>query len=103
MKELKDSKTRKSGCYTCKYSKPETLHGRQETRCLLDNMLVMRPSKGCPELKIMTNADRIRRMTDEEMAAQLEAFICAKVEECRREDISCIDCTMKWLKQEVAE
>lgn len=50
-----------------------------------------------------SNADRIRQMTDEEMASQLEAFICNKVEECRREDISCIDCAMKWLKQEVAE
>lgn len=68
MKELKDGRTRKSGCYTCKYSKPETIHGRQEIRCLLDNMLVMRPSKGCAELKIVTNGDVIRRMTDKELA-----------------------------------
>lgn len=68
MKERGNSRKRKSGCYACKYSKPETLHGRQEIRCLLDNMLVMRPSKGCPELKITTNGDVIRRMTDRELA-----------------------------------
>ena len=48
----------------------------------------------------MTNGDRIRKMTDEELATQLEAFICHKVKECRAEDISCIDCALKWLKQE---
>ena len=50
-----------------------------------------------------SNADRIRQMEDEELATQLEAFICHNVKECRREDISCIDCAMNWLKQEVVE
>ena len=48
----------------------------------------------------MTNADRIRQMTDEELAARLEAYICNQVDECRAEDVRCIDCTLKWLKQE---
>lgn len=48
-----------------------------------------------------SNADRIRQMTDEELATQLEAFICNKIKQCRREDINCIECALKWLKQEV--
>lgn len=48
-----------------------------------------------------SNADRIRQMTEEELATQLEAFICHNVEECRREDINCVECALKWLKQEV--
>ena len=51
----------------------------------------------------MTNGDRIRKMTDEELATQLEAFICHKVKECRAEDISCVECAMQWLKQEACE
>ena len=51
--------------------------------------------------KPKSNADHIRQMMDEELATQLEAFICNKVEECRREDISCVECALKWLKQEV--
>lgn len=51
----------------------------------------------------MTNGEKIRAMTDEELAIQLEAFICHNVEECRREDISCTECALKWLKQEVSE
>ena len=50
-----------------------------------------------------SNADNIRQMDDEELATQLEAFICNKIKQCRREDISCIECALKWLKQEVAE
>lgn len=56
----------------------------------------------CEDCKPKTNADRIRKMTDEELAIELEAFICNKVKKCRREDISCIDCALKWLKQEVS-
>lgn len=50
----------------------------------------------------MTNGDKIRAMTDEELAIQLEEFICYNVKECRREDISCTECALKWLKQEVS-
>lgn len=47
-----------------------------------------------------SNADNIRQMEDEELSTQLEAFICNKVKQCKREDISCIECALKWLKQE---
>ena len=48
-----------------------------------------------------SNADNIRQMEDEELATQLEAFICHNVKECRREDINCVECALKWLKQGV--
>lgn len=107
MPDRGNNKTKKSGCYACKYSKPETLHGRQETRCLLDDMLVMRPSKGCTKLKkkVMTNADRIRRMTDEELAEFFDKISDCQTcidnpSKCR---VECIDSRLKWLKQEVSE
>lgn len=67
----------------------------------------------------MTNSDRIRNMTDEELAAMLEEYICNQVNECRlveffdtKAEISyhihnkctwdkkCSDCVLEWLKQE---
>lgn len=51
----------------------------------------------------ITNGDRIRSMTDEELAVQLEAFICDNVKLCRAEDISCTECALNWLKQEAKE
>ena len=50
----------------------------------------------------MTNAERIRNMTDEELAMRLEAYICKVVGECEA-GVNCIECTMNWLKQEVQE
>ena len=51
----------------------------------------------------MTNGEKLRQMTDEELAVELEAFVCDKVIECRAEDISCTECALKWLKQEAKE
>ena len=99
----------KTGCHICKHAKTENLHGRQEVRCCLDDMLVMRPSKGCNycEKKALSNADRIRQMTDEELAEWLNGI-------CNRciSDSGCTGCPIydgcaadvgwqeKWLKQE---
>lgn len=100
-----NNKTKKSGCYACKYSKSETLHGRQEIRCLLDNMLVMRPSKGCTERKIMTNADRIRQMTDEDISDILCFADCetgkVKCPAINNQHCSgdCCGHFLRWLKQ----
>lgn len=53
----------------------------------------------------ITNADRIRAMTDEEMARffDLEAFLCPWCDmSCGDvEEIPCRQCLLKWLKQEV--
>lgn len=52
--------------------------------------------------KKQTNADRIRQMTDEEMAkwANDYNFTCPPVE-CK--DHQCEECWLYWLKQEVSE
>ena len=52
--------------------------------------------------KPLTNGDRIRQMTDEELAREFSDSICNIVENCEK-DISCYDCKMQWLKQEVSE
>lgn len=49
-----------------------------------------------------TNADRIRQMTDEEFAECFGSFICNRADHCRG-DITCAECKMQWLKQEVSE
>lgn len=50
----------------------------------------------------MTNADKIRAMTDEELAEWLHEhnFNCPPVD-CRDED--CAGCWLDWLEQEVEE
>lgn len=49
----------------------------------------------------MTNGDRIRSMTDEELADFLDGFLCYQVGACRAPDIDCQECCLKWIKQEV--
>ena len=52
-----------------------------------------------------TNADRIRSMTDEELAEFIEGACCPPVcytkhfDECQKED--CVPCWLAWLKKEV--
>lgn len=63
------------------------------------------PKVGCPDgkAKPMSNADRIRSMTDEEMAGFMfrtfgKAAWCLD-NKCPPEE-SCIPCWLEWLKQE---
>lgn len=52
-----------------------------------------------------TNADRIRSMTDEELADYFSELSCwphAKREDCRGM-ANCMDCWLDWLKQEIKE
>ncbi len=50
--------------------------------------------------KPMTNADRIRSMTDEELAEWLyERSDCVVTLDCL--DDSCDECILKWLKEEM--
>ena len=52
----------------------------------------------------MTNGDKIRNMTDEELCDFLGDYICYLTDDyCRAEDIECRDCKMKWLKQELKD
>jgi hypothetical protein len=50
----------------------------------------------------MTNADRIRNMTDEELAEVLADFVVRQG--CSPDDIcSCANCWLKWLRSPVEE
>ena len=52
----------------------------------------------------MTNADKIRQMTDEELAEWLDE--CAGCNICTKHPVCDIDCFhgyLEWLKQEVTE
>ena len=60
---------------------------------------------GYPKMK--TNADRIRSMTDEELAEFIEDACCPPecykkhIAECQKED--CVPCWLTWLKKECKE
>lgn len=47
----------------------------------------------------MTNAERIRAMSDEEMAEEFDAYICNIVEVCDTWS-NCTECKINWLRQE---
>lgn len=56
--------------------------------------------------KAKTNADRIRAMTDEELAMEICTDFggipwCKNIPECQ--DSLCVGCVVKWLKQEAEE
>lgn len=50
----------------------------------------------------MTNADRIRQMTDEELAEVIMCHMGDWICDDAHIDMSCIECTLRWLKEEVA-
>ena len=53
----------------------------------------------CPLTQPQTNADRIRAMSDEELAEFISS--CGCPDHARNCADSCKDCTMDWLKQPV--
>ena len=51
----------------------------------------------------LTNADRIRSMTDEELADVIaEGFCSGRVDKCNNYK-RCTDCTLDWLKEEAKD
>ena len=52
------------------------------------------------EQKLQTNADRLRAMSDEELAEFLAEYRCVhKAPHCR--DANCVQCWLDWLKSPV--
>lgn len=57
----------------------------------------------------MTNGDKIRQMSDEELAAMLDKVIqdceyCPLYEDCiQNTDVMCTDMFLEWLREEVQE
>lgn len=52
--------------------------------------------------KKLTNADRIRQMTDEELCDFMAESICDNVDVCIN-DTPCRECRLAWLKQEAKD
>ena len=102
----------KSGCHGCRYGDWDA----DGCTCKLDGLLVPDPRIGCKyrkadEDKPMTNGDKIRAMTDEELAALIanENDFCSLCAYKSDDPICCkplTECThgfYEWLKQEVSE
>ena len=55
--------------------------------------------------KAQTNADKIRAMSDEELADIIsrEAGYCAPTGDCEKASNDCKDCWLDWLKQSAEE
>jgi len=63
-------------------------------------------NRPCEFYKRMTNGDRIRAMTDEELADEFSYSGCHKQsnpEICRKHTGECERCWLDWLKKEVSE
>lgn len=107
------------GCYNCKHDTEGTLPtGHPCETCLSTHGKDVPPTnwEAAENYKPSTNADRIRAMTDEELAAILNAF-SAYFDECNRSSsvVDCNDCelnelcslregeALKWLRQPVTE
>ena len=93
---------KKGCCRECKYADWDA----DGCTCMIDGRSVYNASDyTCDQYrpaKPMTNADRIRQMTDEELAESLSGSVaCKHVTGCL--DTSCYECTLEWLKQEVNE
>lgn len=69
-----------------------------------DCPLIEVPENG-KDINVTTNADRIRNMTDEELAKFFDSEACLFpwCDMSCTESISCRPCVMKWLKQECAD
>ena len=76
-------------------------------KCSAGKYVAYCPDGPCPE-QVVTNGDRIRAMTDEELAELLTAgkggFDCFVCQECVGDcDINCEEQCLRWLGQPVEE
>ena len=55
-------------------------------------------NKKCPHFIQKTNADRIRSMSDEELAKKLQ-YMCPVVADCIKMSGDCKACWLDWLQQ----
>lgn len=86
-------------CETCRH------HGVDDDFGLCD--VCTRPAWAKDNYEPMTNADRIRRMTDEELADMLSkgTYICERTDvDCGdKGDFDCTACRLNWLRAPVEE
>ena len=101
-------------CKTCKHTnwcKDE--NGRRYNWCpVIDDCPDPEADRECDKHETMTNADRIRAMSYEELSEFLPItfdLICNPTEECMRvacyhgECVKTKECALKWLQSEVEE
>ena len=82
-----------SGCKTCPIQNCDANY--RGSRCA-----ALRDMHGLGDP--MTNADRIRAMSDEELADRLDCPYCMEPDLCNSEQ-HCNDCILEWLKEPVKE
>lgn len=102
-------------CKECRCFHPVTVSDRYCGECCIGDtrnpIAINADITGCclfepkqPKPKL-SNADRIRQMTDEELAESLSGSVaCTHVTGCLDTscyECSCYECTLAWLKQEV--
>ena len=84
-------------CKKCTHFTPEWCEFKRDS---LDPDLM----RDCEYYKVKTNANRIRVMTDEELAEFLNCHnFCARNFDCENGKQPCIECNLEWLKQEADE
>lgn len=93
----------RKGCYGCARAEWDS----EGATCGINGLHVNRPSLGCnkriPE-KRMTNGDRVRNMTDEELADVLQGqCACCAYQLTGCTEKECKDGALSWLKQEGSE
>ena len=94
-------------CKDCKFRTASNLMSDVSYCTYYNNPIVAILGCDLGESKIITNADRIRAMTDEELADWIsnQGVDCAycRIESLCYEECKCADCDkawLKWLKQE---
>ena len=70
---------------------------------IFDDCYDIEAERECPKFERMSNADKIRNMSDEELAENVSCPYIAT--ECIHldDDIECEQCKLQWLKSEVKE
>jgi hypothetical protein len=89
-------------CKNCKYldTVQNDLRSEPFKWCVCtDDSFVLDMERDCDYYTPMTNADRIRSMTDEELAM---ALLCV-LRNLLKSDKVCKDCTLAWLQKESEE
>ena len=95
--EVQYQKSEYTGCNNCKHT---NVDARDYPCNECKNAIIT-----FDHYKPMTNADRIRNMSDEELAELIHTnnFICAEMQENTKCQIECKKCLLQWLQAEVKE
>ena len=89
-------------CESCVHYPPSSFGGKPCWMCNTNDPLLNRYEKR--EEPVITNADRIRAMTVEELAVFIDRSDCPPDDwTCEKDDKSCTRCWLDWLKSPVSD